>query len=56
MLTLRRKPISILSLGTNVGTGKRAITSKVIVVKTFEELDERSREVNGKIVVNNLRL
>jgi carboxypeptidase Q len=47
------KPISIPSLGTSVGTGKRAITSEVIVVKTFEELDEKSHEINGKIVVYN---
>jgi carboxypeptidase Q len=53
MLTPRQKPISILSLGTSVGTDKRAITSEVTVVKTFEELDERSHEVNGKIVVYN---
>jgi carboxypeptidase Q len=53
MLTPRKKSLSILSLGSSVGTDGKVITAQVIVVKTFDELSNRSNEIKGKIVVYN---
>jgi len=40
-------------LGSSVGTNGDTITAEVIVVKTFDELNNRSNEARGKIVVYN---
>ncbi|CAL7937445.1 unnamed protein product [Xylocopa violacea] len=53
LLKPRRKDIAILGAGYSVGTPKEGITAEVIVVNTFDELRNRSREVRGKIVVFN---
>jgi len=47
------KNIPIMGLGTTVGTPEEGITADVIVVRSFDELDSRASEVNGKIVVYN---
>jgi len=53
MITPRVKPMAILGLGGSVGTNKKTITAEVIVVKTFDELKSRGKEVPGKMVVYN---
>lgn len=45
--------IPILGLGGTIATPKEGITAKVIVVKSFEELEEKKDFVKGKIVVFN---
>ena len=45
--------IPILGLGGTIATPKEGITGKVIVVKSFEELEEKKDAVKGKIVVFN---
>ncbi len=45
--------MNILGLGYSVGTNGLVLTGDVIVVKTFEELQNRSNEVKGKFVVYN---
>ncbi|XP_058454862.1 carboxypeptidase Q-like [Malaya genurostris] len=46
------KPLSILGLGTTVGTPEGGISAAVVVVETFDELEALSDEqVQGKIVV-----
>ena len=45
--------MNILGLGYSVGTNGSVLTGDVIVVKTFEELQNRSNEVKGKFVVYN---
>lgn len=43
----------VLAIGNSVGTGDKGILAKVIVVKNFEELNQRKDEVKGKIVFYN---
>ena len=45
--------IAISSLGSSVGTPEEGILAYAIVVRSFDELKERSDEVAGKIVVFN---
>ena len=45
--------IAILGLGTSVGTPEDGILADAMVVRSFDELDKRSFEVLGKIVIFN---
>jgi len=45
--------LPMLGLGGSIGTGGDHITAKTVVVDNFEELDERSDEIPGNIVVYN---
>ena len=47
------KDLSILGLGGSIGTRRAGIRGEVIVVDSFEELDERKEEVKGKFVLYN---
>lgn len=47
--------LPMLGLGGSIGTPKEGITGEVIVVKSFEELEKRSNEVKGKIVLFNAK-
>ncbi|XP_029447617.1 carboxypeptidase Q [Rhinatrema bivittatum] len=49
----RNQSISILGLGSSVGTPVTGITAEVLVVTSFAELHRRAAEARGKIVVYN---
>ncbi|XP_006635708.3 carboxypeptidase Q [Lepisosteus oculatus] len=53
MLEPRNHTLSILGLGSSIGTPKEGITAGVLVVHSFDELHKRAREAKGKIVVFN---
>ena len=53
MISPRRKSMNILSLGFSVGTNGNILTADVIVVKSYDELKNRSNEVKGKFVAYN---
>ncbi|XP_066582585.1 carboxypeptidase Q-like [Prorops nasuta] len=53
LLFPRKKKIALLGLGYSVGTPAEGIIADAIVVNSFSELQERSSEVPGKIVVYN---
>jgi carboxypeptidase Q len=53
LITPRRKHMAILALGTSVGTSPDGILAPVLVVRSFDELHNRSNEAYGKIVVYN---
>ncbi|XP_075069941.1 carboxypeptidase Q [Mixophyes fleayi] len=53
MVQPRKKNLAILGLGGSVGTPVDGITSEVIVVSSFAELQSRAEEAKGKIVVYN---
>jgi carboxypeptidase Q len=47
----RRDTLSMLGLGGSVATPKAGITAPVLVVSSFEELEQRKAEARGKIVL-----
>lgn len=49
----RQQDFPMLALGGSIATPPEGITAPVLVVKSFEELDERANEAKGKIVVFN---
>lgn len=53
LLSPRSADLQILGLGGSVGTPPEGIEADVIVVKSFDELEQRSAEVAGKIVLFN---
>jgi len=49
----RRTGLDILALGNSVGTGARGITAPVVLIHSFEELEQKKDEIKGKIVFYN---
>jgi len=45
------RPLEILTLGNSVGTGPEGVTGQVMVVSSFDELEERADEVAGRVVL-----
>lgn len=45
--------LNILALGNSLGTGPAGIEAPVLMVRSFEEMDQRKAEVKGKIVFYN---
>ncbi|MCI4374424.1 hypothetical protein PGIGA_G00006120 [Pangasianodon gigas] len=53
MVLPRNHTLSILGLGSSVGTPKGGIEAEVLVVESFDDLKRRAGEAKGKIVVYN---
>lgn len=51
----RNTPLDILALGNSVGTGPKGVKAPVIVINSFDELEQRKDEVKGKIVFYNYK-
>tara|TARA_R110002049_G_scaffold75972_3_gene195460 strand:+ start:6181 stop:7554 length:1374 start_codon:yes stop_codon:yes gene_type:complete len=49
-----KKDLPMASMGGSVGTPANGITAEVMVVKSFEELENRKSEAEGKIVLFNV--
>jgi len=47
--------LDVVALGNSIGTGKNGVTAEVIKVDSFDELEKRKDEVNGKIVFYNYK-
>ena len=45
--------LDILALGNSVGTGPQGLRAPVILIHTFDELEQRKDEIKGKIVFYN---
>ncbi len=56
MLAPRPMSIPMLGLGGSVGTPAGGITADVLVVNSFEELQQRGSEARGRIVVFNFAM
>jgi carboxypeptidase Q len=48
------QPLPMLGLGNSVGTGVEGVTGDVIVIGSFDELEARSADVKGRIVLFNV--
>ena len=49
------RKLNILALGNSMGTGAKGIAANVILVNSFEELEERKEEIKGNIVFYNYK-
>jgi carboxypeptidase Q len=49
-----KKNLDMLGLGGSIGTGPNGITSEVMVVSSFDDLEARASEAKGKIVLFNV--
>jgi hypothetical protein len=49
----QKRSLDILALGNSIDSGGKALTAKVLAVTSFDELEKRKNEVNGKIVFYN---
>lgn len=49
-----KKELPMTSLGGSVGTPEEGITAEVMLVKSFEDLENRGSEAKGKIVLFNV--
>lgn len=47
--------LDVVALGNSIGTGKEGLMAEVVMVKSFDELEERKNEVRGKIVFYNYK-
>jgi carboxypeptidase Q len=45
--------LNILALGNSLGTGPGGLAAPVVLIHSFEELEQRSQEIKGKIVFYN---
>ncbi len=50
----RREALAMLGVGNSVGTPPEGITAEVLVVGSFEELEARAGEAEGRIVLFNV--
>jgi len=48
------RELEVLGLGRSVATPKKGLKAQVLVVSSFEELDQRAEEAKGKMVVWNV--
>ena len=54
-LILSKKQLDVLALGNSEGTKNKDLTRKVILVNSFDELEEKKDSVKGKIVFYNYK-
>ncbi len=53
LVSPRRAKLPMLGLGGSVGTGPEGIRAEVLVVSSFEELEARKEEAQGRVVLLN---
>ena len=51
LVSPRRTPLAMRGLGGSIGTPPGGIEAEVLIVRSFEELERRSAEARGKIVL-----
>lgn len=47
--------LDVLALGNSVGTGSKGVSAPVVLINSFEELEQRKSEIKGKIVFYNYK-
>lgn len=53
--TKAEKKLEVIALGNSIGTGPKGIVDNVILVNSFDELEAKKEQVNGKIVFYNYK-
>jgi hypothetical protein len=51
----KNQPLDVLALGNTMGTGPKGIQAPVVLVNSFEELEQKKASVKGKIVFYNYK-
>ena len=51
----KKQSLDILALGNSIGTGSKGITAPVIMIHSFDELEQYRQELKGKIVFYNYK-
>ena len=51
----KKTEMDVLALGNSMGSGSKGLTAPVILVNSFEELEQRKDEVKGRIVFFNYK-
>lgn len=51
----KKKTLDIVALGNSYGTAGKPLTSPIILINSFDELEARKNEVKGKIVFYNYK-
>jgi carboxypeptidase Q len=49
------KPLDIIALGNSQGTGPKGLTSEVVEVKDFDDLESKKDQLKGKVVFYNYK-
>lgn len=52
---VKSKGLNIVALGNSVGSGKKGVTAELLIVNSFEDLDDMKDEAKGKIVFFNYK-
>jgi hypothetical protein len=53
--TKSERKLEVVALGNSVGTGSKGIVDNVVLVNSFDELEAKKDQVNGKIVFYNYK-
>lgn len=53
--TKMEKKLEIIALGNSIGTGPRGIVDNVVLVNSFDDLEEKKNQIGGKIVFYNYK-
>ncbi|MBO9618871.1 MAG: M20/M25/M40 family metallo-hydrolase [Niabella sp.] len=48
-----KKELDVLALGNSLGTGEKGVSAPVLLVNSFEELEQKKDQVKGRIVFYN---
>jgi carboxypeptidase Q len=51
----KKVSLDVLALGNSQGTGAKGLSAPVILIHSFEELEQRKEEIKGKIVFYNYK-
>lgn len=51
----KKTMLDVLALGNSIGTGMKGIRAPVVLINSFEELEQRKEEIKGKIVFYNYK-
>jgi carboxypeptidase Q len=51
----KKQTLDVVALGNSLGTGSKGITAPVILINSFDELEEKKDSIKGKIVFYNYK-